>query len=82
MTAKRREVLFAVVRFDDGASEPQTKVTIKAVFPTADMATAEAARLNALHPKVPPSYFVQQAKFFPDGFFHEKTRRPRNAGPA
>ena len=66
-TRKARDHVWAVVRFDSFQTEPENQFTIKEVVWSAELARAEAERLNRLNAGKGSRYFVQLTRLFPPG---------------
>lgn len=64
--ARGKVHLFAVVRYDPEAVEPQWAFTVKEVLPTLEEASAEVERLNA-STRGGVVYFWQTTRFYPKG---------------
>jgi hypothetical protein len=65
-TTRQPEQVYAVVRFDPEAPEPQLAVTVKKILRSLELAEAEVTRLNALA-GAPARYFWQATRLYPPG---------------
>jgi hypothetical protein len=66
-THKLREQVYAVIRFDPGAGEPELQFTVKEIVRTDLQAESEVQRLNALNAEKGCRYFWQETRLFPTG---------------
>jgi hypothetical protein len=66
MTIPRVQV-FAVVRFDNFISNTENAISVLEILPTAEQASAEADRLNALNGAKGCQYFVRATRYYPEG---------------
>ena len=66
-TYKERIQVFAVVRFDADATDPEMQVTVKELVHELDSAVAEVERLNRLNAQKGCRYFWQATRLFPPG---------------
>ena len=65
--SRNRIQVFAVLRMDKDAEEPELAVTVKEVVPTQEEAEREVERLNALRKDELSLYFWQPTRYFPAG---------------
>lgn len=62
-----REQLWVILRedrFHDPDAPASTRINVKAIVDSEDLASAEVARLNALHPDGRVVYFQQLGRYF------------------
>jgi hypothetical protein len=62
---KPREVVYAVLRYDFGAGEPEDSITVKAILWDRTVADAEVERLNGIAEDKRCRYFAQETRLFP-----------------
>jgi hypothetical protein len=61
--------VFAVVRYAKKwtSDDPQAVFSVVEVLPSADEATNEVSRLNALHPDEGVIYYLETCRWYPNG---------------
>jgi hypothetical protein len=64
---KKRDQVWAVVRFDEGVADPYSAFTVKEVLRSEDSAEAEVKRLNQLNSEKGCRYWATPTRLFPDG---------------
>ena len=82
---KPRDVVYVVVRLDDGPGADEHRITVKEVVHDEALAAAEVQRLNGLNAGRGARYFYQTTRLYPPGYSagsFPPDGEPPLAGPA